>query len=255
MFLGVIGAIAGATAIPMSGVSVAIGASSTAISAASMSQNANQTQQSREQEKQTTSAAGGEPEKIEPTLEKFNLVAECVSESSKKDQVHNKIVVLKDEKVYYQDSLVQASNINLQLYLDDPDNRRFPDGHPFAGFYIEYPFIPSKPQALVSTIKLDPPELNWVFARNDTHVFTYGPKTKSLGHFVGPWSWTEDKRCVTLEDWEGFVVMEEEKDVWVLYYDNGEDHLEGTGIRNGRRVLEVNLVRKMVKPAAAPAAS
>jgi hypothetical protein len=45
--------------------------------------------------------------------------------------------------------------------------------------------------------------------------------------------------------------MEEEKDVWVLYYDNDEDHLEKTGNRNGRRVLEVNLVRKMVKPAAA----
>lgn len=129
-----------------------------------------------------------------------------------------------------------------QLYLDapDPEYRIFPDGHPFSGFYIEYPWA-DKPLALVSTIKPDPPELNWIYAdRNGLHL-TYGNKTKSINNIHGPWDWTPSQDAVTLEGWEGFVAVEESPGVFYVAYDQNDDHLKSQGVKG--RVVEIALKR------------
>lgn len=130
--------------------------------------------------------------------------------------------------------------------MDDPDpaNRHFADGHPFSGFYLEYP-IEGKPLALVSTIKPDPPELNWIYVDKNTLQLTYGNKTQSLPHIYGPWDWTEDMQAVTLEDYEGFVALEESEGSWILCYDRNDDHLKS--LRETRRVVECSLERRLLK--------
>jgi len=134
--------------------------------------------------------------------------------------------------------------VTLQLYLDHPDpaHRRFHDGHPFAGFYLEYPSeVKPAPLGLVSTISQDPPELNWIYVNKNTLEIKYGNKSQSLPHIVAPWDWTEDRQGLTLEGWEGFVALEETSGTWVLCYDREDDHLKS--IRRHRRVLECALER------------
>ena len=47
---------------------------------------------------------------------------------------------------------------------------------------------------------------------------------------------------MTLEGWEGFVVVEEEDDLWALYFDR-DDGLRSK-IEPGKRLLEVELWRR-----------
>ncbi|KAJ2921851.1 hypothetical protein H1R20_g15251, partial [Candolleomyces eurysporus] len=148
--LGIIGVAAGSVAIPLAAVS-------TSTSVVGISQGV-----SAQQRGGASGGGGGgaEPEKDDPRLAKFNLVVECTdSSSSAKHLVHNKIVVLRGNK----------------LYLDaaDASYRIFDDGHPFSGFYLEYP-AGNKPLALVSTISRDPPELNWIYADRKGLHLTYG---------------------------------------------------------------------------------
>jgi len=168
----------------------------------------------------------------DPRLAKFNLTAYCDEESPVRDQIHGKQVVLRNGK----------------FYLDEPDHtrRRFPDGHPFCGFYLEYAFEHKPPpMGLVSTISEDPPLLNWVYIDKDTLELKYGNRKQSAPHIVGPWDWTDDQQSVTLEGWEGFVAVEENGGVWVLCYDRQDDGLGA--LKGDRRILECSLERSMVK--------
>jgi len=168
----------------------------------------------------------------DPRLAKFNLVVSCDTESSGGDQVHGKQVVLRNGK----------------LYLDDPNpaNRRFADGHPFSGFYLEYAFEHKPPpMGLVSTISKDPPMLNWIYVDKDTLELKYGNRSQSALHIVGPWDWTDDRSGVTLEGWEGFVALEETEGTWVLCYDLQDDHLKSIGAQG--RLVECSLDRKLLK--------
>lgn len=93
----------------------------------------------------------------------------------------------------------------------------------------------------------------------------------------GPWDWTDDEQALVLEEWEGFVAMEEEEEeprrkrretrsapsrstsrvtassrkedpLWGLYYDEEDDLLEGLRRELGRpnaRVVEVSLERRI----------
>lgn len=97
----------------------------------------------------------------------------------------------------------------------------------------------------MSTIKPDPPELNWIYANRETLELTYGNKTQSLPHIFAPWDWTEDMQAVTLEGWEGFVALEESEDNWIICYDRNNDLLEG--LRGTRRVVECSLRRSILK--------
>ncbi|KAJ7264786.1 hypothetical protein C8J57DRAFT_1713509 [Mycena rebaudengoi] len=211
--LGVVGVAAGSVAIPLA-------ATSTATSVASISQGASAQQAGAQ-------GGGAADPKDDPRLAKFSLRAAA---DGARD-VDGKIVVLRNGKLYLDDS--------------DPAHRTFPDGHPFSGFYIEYP-VGQKPLGLVSTISKDPPELNWIYADSDTLELKYGNKTASQNHIPGPWDWTDDQAALLLDDWEGFVALEETQGVWVLHYDKDDDHL--MRVRGKvRRVVEVGLERRILK--------
>jgi hypothetical protein len=49
---------------------------------------------------------------------------------------------------------------------------------------------------------------------------------------------------MTLEDWEGFVALEETPDSCVLCYDRNNDHLKH--LRGKRRVFECGLERRVL---------
>src|ERR1700761_9384456 len=104
--------------------------------------------------------------------------------------------------------------ILIQLYIDNPDpaKRQFADGHPFSGFFLEYPLEETpKPLALVSTISVDPPVLHWIYVDKNSLELKYGNKTQSMPNIYAPWDWTDDAQYLTLEHWEGFVALEESK--------------------------------------------
>ncbi|KAF9482395.1 hypothetical protein BDN70DRAFT_875144 [Pholiota conissans] len=223
--IGIIGVAAGSVAIPLAAVS-------TSTSVVGISQGVSA------QQKGAGAGAGAgdaaEADKADPRLAKFNLIAQCSPQpsagSSALKLVNGKIVVLRKGR----------------LFLDaaDPDYRIFSDGHPFSGFYLDYP-AGKKPMGLVSTISRDPPELNWIYADDDTLELKYGNKTASVNHIHGPWDWTPDQRGLTLEEWEGFVALEESPGVWGLYYDQDDDHLSTSGIAGNRRVVECSLQRRL----------
>ena len=97
---------------------------------------------------------------------------------------------------------------------------------------------------LVSTIRQDPPELNWIYVDKDTLELKYGNKSQSIPHIVGTWDWTGDMKGLTLEGWEGFAALEESSGIWALYYDRDDDGLEV--VRRGRRVVECILERRLL---------
>ncbi|KNC97971.1 uncharacterized protein SPPG_06960 [Spizellomyces punctatus DAOM BR117] len=228
MVLGIIGIMAGAVATPLSVTSVPTSAEGVAVSTVGTAQSAasqGQNQGQNEGEAASTS---------DPRLAKFTLVARC--EAKSKTQVDGKCAVLRKGKLYLDDI--------------DPDKRQFPDGHPFDGFYLEYPFkkgeggSQSPMLGLVSTIRKNPPELNWIYVDANTLELKYGNKTQSLPHITGPWDWTDDQEGLTIEGWEGFVALEESSEIWALYYDEDDDHL--AELRGKRRVLECMLDRQLL---------
>ncbi|KAJ7606314.1 hypothetical protein B0H17DRAFT_1119707 [Mycena rosella] len=211
--LGIVGVAAGAVAIPLAAVS-------TATSVAAISQGTSAQQAGAQ-------GGGGAEPKDDPRLAKFSLRASCDAAGKHLD---GKIVVLRNRKLYLDDS--------------DPAHRTFDDGHPFSGFYLDYP--DAKALGLVSTISKDPPELNWIYADNDTLELKYGNKTASKDHIHAPWDWTDDQGALMLEDWEGFVALEESPGVWSVNYDQDEDHLQEIHGKT-RCVVEISLQRRVLK--------
>jgi len=103
---------------------------------------------------------------------------------------------------------------------------------------------PSPFRGLVSTVSASPPTLNWIYVDRRTQELRYGSRAEANGHLLGPWDWTEDEVGLTMEGWEGFVAVEEEKGEWALYYDREDDGLRGVVM--GRRVLRCSLERRLV---------
>lgn len=143
--------------------------------------------------------------------------------------------------------------------------------HPFTGFYVAYP-DDNRPytRGLVSTISVDPPMLNWIYVDKDTLELKYASRTGSIAHHVGSFDWTNEtndkqssqrdrsaKRrehervervggdCVTFDDWEGFVAVEESEGMWALYFDLEDDGLRAQR-KKGRKVVEVSLGRRVI---------
>jgi type II secretory pathway pseudopilin PulG len=226
MVMGIIGLISGTVATPLGMSSAATSAESIAVSSVGIAQSTQQQRQDGRQEQQQQPNAAT----LDPRLAKFRLTTLCDSQSSRRDQVHAKIVVLQEGK----------------LYLDDPAERRFPDAHPFEGFYLEYPFRNEQPvpMGLVSTISRDPPALNWIFVDRDTHELRYGNKTQSIEHVVGPWDWSAEQSRLMLDDGEDFVALEERPGIWQLCWDERGDHLADT--RGRRRALDCLLQRNVL---------
>lgn len=169
---------------------------------------------------------------------KFHLEVFCEAKSSYVGQVHGANIVLRDNKVYLSKTVPSEHGKLLQG----------PEGHPFTGFYVMYPDDDRNPKqlGLVSTVSDDPPMLNWLYVDRNTLELRYGNRTQSIQHIVGPWDWTEDDQVgLLLEDWEGFVAVEEEKGVWAMYYDINDDRLARGKKVGGRRVLQCSLERRV----------
>ena len=151
-------------------------------------------------------------------------------------ELNDTIVTLHDSKVW-----IEAKSPITRL----PENVAH---HPFTGFYIAYPDDNRQyTRGLVSTISVDPPMLNWIYVDKDTLEVKYSSRSGSIAHHVGSFDWTsEDSNdsCITLDDFEGFIAMEEDDGQWALYFDMNDDGLKG--IKKGRRTVEVSLVRRVI---------
>lgn len=94
--------------------------------------------------------------------------------------------------------------------------------------------------------------LNWIYVDKETYRVKYGNKAESEGNFLGPWNCTPVEKRLTFNEWEGFVVVEEQEgsdgegSQWALYFDVEDDLLSGK-IPPGHRVLEVELIRKEMR--------
>lgn len=174
---------------------------------------------------------------------KFTLEVYCDANSRKRDQVHGKQIVLRNNKVctllppFPDVKSLRPTCPQLKLHIGTSK-----DGYPFEGFYIHYP-NDDKPLGLVSMVSDDPPMMNWIYADKNTLELKYGNRTASIEHVVGPWDWAEDEVGLTLEGAERLVAVEERKDVWAVYYDRNDD---GKGLPQGKRVLDISLDRKLV---------
>ena len=118
--------------------------------------------------------------------------------------------------------------------------------HTLQAFYVPYPDEEREPtRGLVSTIADDPPMLNWIYVDKNTLELKYGNRTQSREHHVGPWDWTEDEVGLTIENWEGFVAVEEDGGEWAVYYDRKDDRLKGLVPR--QKVLQISLERTLIE--------
>ncbi|KAF2428746.1 hypothetical protein EJ08DRAFT_568377, partial [Tothia fuscella] len=175
----------------------------------------------------------------ETRMVKFYMDAFCESK-----EIDGMMVVLKHDKVWL---APKDSKTELPKPLKDGT-----EPHPFTGFYIMYPDDARVPpeRGLVSTISNDPPMLNWIYCDKSTLELRYGNRTASIQHIIGPWDWTEDEAGVLLEDWEGFVAVEEKEREdgleWAIYYDKSDDDLGNGGQVDGKRRLQCSLERRVL---------
>ncbi|KAJ4270358.1 hypothetical protein NW762_002037 [Fusarium torreyae] len=164
-----------------------------------------------------------------------NLVVSCVKPSIRSRDINNKLVVLKDSKLY-------IANEH-PLYNHDPKNN-VSKGYAFSGYFL--PFPDSEYEGLVTTISDDPPFLNWIYIDKNTYEVKYGVRADTEGHITGPFDCTKQDRRMTCEGWEGFCAVEELPGIWALYYDHDDDGLKSK-VAMGTRVLEVELTRREKK--------
>lgn len=179
-----------------------------------------------------------------------NLVVTLPRKNSYSTLFEGAKVVLRNRKLY----IDTASNTS-PAGTQDPDTQeevpgisRGQDaeqettGHLFSGFYLPHPVLQPewarqglKGEGLVSTIRDEPPDLNWVYVDRDTLEVKYGSRAESEGHLLGPWDCTERERRVTFEGWEGFLAVEDAPElhpgVWALYFDRENDALGGMAVR------------------------
>jgi hypothetical protein len=103
-----------------------------------------------------------------------------------------------------------------------------------------------KIRGLVSTISDQPPTLNWIYVDRRTREVKYGSRVDAEGHLRGPFDWTEnDEIGLVLEGWEGFVAVEEKKNLWAVYYDRDDNGLKD--VLKGKRVLQCSLERRVIE--------
>ncbi|KAI0105002.1 hypothetical protein GGR51DRAFT_200773 [Nemania sp. FL0031] len=126
-----------------------------------------------------------------------------------------------------------------KLYLDHPASPV--SGFRFNGFYFGYP-CPEEHQGLVAPIDADPPMLNWIYADKDTGLLRHGGRKDTVGHVIGPWSWTEDEEWLILEGEQYFVAVQNDDGSWCVYYDKNGDLDE---VMAPRDVVEIELHREL----------
>jgi hypothetical protein len=63
---------------------------------------------------------------------------------------------------------------------------------------------------------------------------------------VGPWNCTPIDKRLTFDGWEGFTVVEIERNVWQPYFDADDNGLEEK-ISPEWRIMEIELTRKEMR--------
>ncbi|KAH7093093.1 hypothetical protein FB567DRAFT_402065, partial [Paraphoma chrysanthemicola] len=154
-----------------------------------------------------------------------NLIATCTKSSARSREINGRPVVLKDGK----------------LWIDTGGKDDAPLGHAYAGYYLPYP--DSKHEGLVTTITDVAPIMNWVYIDRETHEAKYGVRVDAQPNFTGPFDCTRQDRRLTFDGWEGWCAVEEQPDLWALYFDVDDDGLKSKVTPN-TRVLEIELSRK-----------
>lgn len=179
-----------------------------------------------------------------------NLVVSLARKNEYNGLFEGARVVLKNNKLYVETSSNAPARSQDPATQDPsvpPDKDRKSGlnttGHLFSGFFLPHPVHQEqwareglKGEGLVSTIRDEPPDLNWIYVDRDTSEVKYGSRAESAGHILGPWDCTERERRVTFEGWEGFLAVEDEPEehpgVWALYFDRGDDGLGGRPVRS-----------------------
>jgi hypothetical protein len=181
----------------------------------------------------------------ETRMDKFYLDVFCQSGHPRQNEVHGGMIVLRHDKVW-----LAPKDPNTLMPVVQKGGGEAP--HPFTGFYIMYPDDDRSPpeRGLVTTISVDPPMLNWIYADKNTLELKYGNRTQSIQHIVGEWDWTEDEVGVTLDKWEGFCAVEEEEMPdglkWAIYYDRWDDDFGNGRLVNGKTRLPCSLERRLL---------
>ena len=174
-----------------------------------------------------------DPALEEERMRKFRLECFCEANSRKAKEIGGGTVILRGEKVYIV-----------------PRDAKTDTGHPFEGFYIEYP-DPERPRplplGLVSTISKEPPMLNWIYVDKNTREVKYGNRTQSRAHIVGSWGWDAGEEGgaggLTLEGGEGAVAVQTDGG-WEIRWEDEDQNIDV----NGSLRLTVSLERKMLEP-------
>lgn len=76
-----------------------------------------------------------------------------------------------------------------------------------GGFYKHPDFPPDNTSGVVTITGEQPPTLRWVFLDVNTHQMRWGGRPDSEGHICGPFDWTKDEQCITLDGWEGWLAV------------------------------------------------
>ncbi|OBT75770.1 hypothetical protein VF21_05552 [Pseudogymnoascus sp. 05NY08] len=181
---------------------------------------------------------------------KSNLLVSCSDPSRKARDINGGTVVLRNNKLYVTTVSPRGRAAKERRdYENEKDPGRLNErGHLFAGYFFGYPDTKwgRRGDGFVSTISDDPPQLNWIYVDKDTYEVKYGLRVQAEGNLVGPWNCTPIDKRLTLEGWEGFTVVEEEEDVWAVYFDKDDDGLEEK-VEPNRRIMEVELIRKEMR--------
>lgn len=126
-----------------------------------------------------------------------------------------------------------------------------------GGFYTHPDFPPDNTSGVVTITGEQPPTLRWVFLDSNTHQMRWGGRPDSEGHICGPFDWTKDEQCITLEGWEGWLAVRLPEDhtreqaeadleigdgseIWRLYFDQNDD---GADLPPGSEGIEIRLKR------------
>ncbi|CBF88475.1 uncharacterized protein ANIA_10135 [Aspergillus nidulans FGSC A4] len=156
----------------------------------------------------------------EKRMAKFYTDVVCTEDVEEADELDEKRVVLRNNKVY----------------IDDPNPaKRKVESHTGQAFYIDYPEPDhmkdlKRGLGLVSTIQDNPPMLNWIYCDKETHELKYGNRTQSCEHVPAPWDWTDNEMTIILErNWGFYAVKEKDAEgrwSWAVYLDRDGDDLQ-----------------------------
>ena len=92
----------------------------------------------------------------------------------------------------------------------------------------------------------DTPMLKWIYADKETGLLRHGSRSETMGHVIGPWSWTEDEEYLTLEGERGrFVAVENPDGAWTVHYDRaGAGELEDA-LPDALQIVDIELHREL----------